>query len=50
MVMNAAFLIKQQMLASFRDSINIQGEKYKNEGLMLELTGPWPPYSFCPEL
>ncbi|WKZ16345.1 MAG: GvpL/GvpF family gas vesicle protein [Candidatus Jettenia caeni] len=50
MVMNAAFLIKQQMLVSFRDSMNIQGEKYKNEGLVFELTGPWPPYSFCPEL
>lgn len=50
MVMNATFLIKQQMLESFRDSMNIQGEKYKNEGFMFELTGPWPPYSFCPEL
>lgn len=50
MVMNVAFLVKQQALILLKESMSIQGEKYKNEGLMLELAGPWPPYNFCPEL
>ncbi|MBI2470179.1 MAG: GvpL/GvpF family gas vesicle protein [Planctomycetes bacterium] len=50
MVMNTAFLVEQQTFNMFKDTLNMLAEKYKDEGLMFELSGPWPPYNFCPEL
>lgn len=50
MVMNTAFLVRQQAFILFRDTIGVLSEKYKEQGLVFEFSGPWPPYSFCPEL
>ncbi|HJW86458.1 MAG TPA: GvpL/GvpF family gas vesicle protein [Candidatus Brocadiaceae bacterium] len=50
MVMNTAFLVEQQTLPVFRDIVDTLAEKYKAQGFVFELTGPWPPYNFCPEL
>ena len=50
MVMNTAFLVEQQTLPVFRDIVDTLAEKYKTQGFVFELTGPWPPYNFCPEL
>lgn len=50
MVMNWAYLISQEGVKDFCgciDRINSRQGKY---GLTFELTGPWPPYSFCPAL
>ncbi len=50
MVMNTAFLVEQQTLPVFQDVVDTLAEKYKAHGFVFELTGPWPPYNFCPEL
>lgn len=50
MVMNTAFLVERQTLVLFQNTIDILTEKYKDEGLVFEVTGPWPPYNFCPAL
>ncbi len=48
MVMNTAFLVEQQTLVLFQNTIDALTENYKDEGLVFEVTGPWPPYNFCP--
>jgi hypothetical protein len=48
--LNWAFLLSPAALEDFRvrlDRFNV-GEAFP--GLMLALTGPWPPYSFAPDL
>ena len=50
MVMNTAFLIEQQTFTMFKDTLDMLAEKYRNEGLSFEFSGPWPPYNFCPAL
>ena len=49
-VLNWAFLIPPGAMEDFRASL----ERFNNgetfPGLMLTLTGPWPPYSFVPDL
>ena len=50
MVMNTAFLVEQQTFTMFKDTLDMLAEKYRNEGLAFEMSGPWPPYNFCPEL
>ncbi len=50
MVMNTAFLVEQQTLTAFQDVVDALAEKYKAHGFVFELSGPWPPYNFCPEL
>ncbi len=50
MVMNTAFLVEQQTFNMFKDTLDMLTEKYRNEGLAFEFSGPWPPYNFCPGL
>ena len=50
MVMNTAFLVEQQTFNMFKDTLDMLAEKYKDEGLVFEMSGPWPPYNFCPGL
>ena len=50
MVMNTAFLVEQQTFNMFKDTLDMLAEKYKDEGLVFEFSGPWPPYNFCPGL
>ena len=50
MVMNTAFLVEQQTFNMFKDTLDMLAEKYRNEGLAFEFSGPWPPYNFCPAL
>lgn len=50
MVMNTAFLVEQQTFNMFKDTLDMLAEKYRNEGLTFEFSGPWPPYNFCPAL
>ena len=50
MVMNTAFLVEQQTFTMFKDTLDMLAEKYKDEGLVFEFSGPWPPYNFCPAL
>ena len=44
MVLNAAYLLDDDQAASFAAAVKALGERHPR--LRLELTGPWPPYSF----
>jgi len=47
MVLNAAYLIDDDQAAGFAAAVEALGERHPR--LRLELTGPWPPYSFTAE-
>lgn len=44
MVLNAAYLLEEQQAGKFRQAVHDLDERLP---LQLELTGPWPPYSFA---
>lgn len=46
MVMNAAYLVAEESLAQFRQTVAALQEEYAAHGFDHELTGPWPPYHF----
>jgi hypothetical protein len=50
MVWNWALLIPRQAVGGFKALIQTVNAQYAQSGLRLEVTGPWPPYSFCPAL
>lgn len=50
MVWNWAFLVPEKAVPGFEARIREANAQYADRGLMLECTGPWPPYSFCPAL
>lgn len=50
MVWNWALLIPRQAVGGFKTLIQEVNARYAQSGLRLEVTGPWPPYSFCPAL
>ncbi|MDP2046811.1 MAG: GvpL/GvpF family gas vesicle protein, partial [Deltaproteobacteria bacterium] len=50
MVWNWALLIPSQAVGGFQARIQEVNTQYAHHGLRLEVTGPWPPYSFCPAL
>jgi len=50
MILNAAFLVRKSDIRIFQKQVKDTEEKYLSQGLTLSLTGPWPPYNFCPVL
>ncbi len=48
--MNLAFLVPRDNLAAFRACLERATDEHRAAGLELEMSGPWPPYSFCPDL
>jgi hypothetical protein len=50
MVLNVAFFLPRNWVAEFRAQVERVGARYEAQGLTLECTGPWPPFSFCPSL
>jgi len=50
MVWNWALLIPRPAVGGFQARIQALNAHYAQRGLRLEVTGPWPPYSFCPAL
>ncbi len=50
MVINGAFLVAHDNLDNFRQKAEELNQIHAPEGLVFELSGPWPPYSFCPSL
>ncbi|MDI6761030.1 MAG: GvpL/GvpF family gas vesicle protein [Candidatus Brocadiaceae bacterium] len=50
MLLNGAFLVSKLMLEVFKEMVEELKEGYGPWGLLFELTGPWPPYNFCPSL
>jgi hypothetical protein len=47
-VLNWAFLVSQKTKEDFRARIEQTNADNAQQGLFLQLSGPWPPYSFCP--
>lgn len=50
MVLNWAFLVTQCAAAEFQKQVEQVNASRALPGLSFTLSGPWPPYSFCPEL
>ena len=50
MVLNWAFLLAANSHQNFQECLNRIQAAHTKYGLSFELTGPWPPYSFCPIL
>jgi len=50
MVLNWAYLISREMSVDLHTRIDHLNREHEKQGLTFELTGPWPPYSFCPVL
>jgi hypothetical protein len=48
MIVNWAFLVSRDMAADFNASVRRANEVCAVPGLVFEISGPWPPYSFCP--
>lgn len=46
MIFNGSFLLADPALPAFKAVLSALHQ----DGLTLELKGPWPPYSFCPDL
>jgi hypothetical protein len=46
MVLNGAYLVAEDKMASFRSELENLENEYSHLGLIYELTGPWPPYNF----
>jgi hypothetical protein len=47
MILNAAFLVRNPDARAFVETTNTLSERYADEGLFIECSGPWPPYNFC---
>ena len=46
MILNIVYLVEREKVARFCKRGKRLIEKYKSMGLDLEVSGPWPPYSF----
>lgn len=49
-VLNWAFLLPRSATTAFRARIDQLNAKHAPQGLVFELSGPWPPYRFVPPL
>jgi hypothetical protein len=47
MILNGAFLAEKDKTAQFQSTLDGLREQFGTRGLLLECTGPWPPYNFC---
>jgi hypothetical protein len=50
MVFNAAYLLRGSAHASWLEMVQSIDHDVQDKGLVLEVSGPWPPYHFCPSL
>ena len=49
-IANWAFLLHREAVEPFRERVEQVGARYREQGVHLEVSGPWPPYHFCPSL
>ncbi len=50
LVFNAAFLLSRSVQSNWLETIQYVDREVNSRGLALEVSGPWPPYHFCPSL
>ncbi|MGB8454956.1 MAG: GvpL/GvpF family gas vesicle protein [Anaerocolumna sp.] len=46
MILNGAYLVNNDQSAEFTAAIDEQKGEYEDNGFIIELSGPWPPFSF----
>ena len=46
MVLHAGYLLAEERREPFHELAGRLAEHYRPEGLLVEVTGPWPPYNF----
>lgn len=46
MILNAAFLVNKLKVTDFKDAVDSLRKKDDNSSFFIEVTGPWPPFSF----
>ncbi|MEL6796128.1 MAG: GvpL/GvpF family gas vesicle protein, partial [Planctomycetota bacterium] len=49
-IAHVAVLVHRDMLESFNARLDRGANCLETSGLSVELSGPWPPYSFCPQM
>ena len=49
MVFNAAYLLPPAEVKTWLATVEQIRDAVRRKGLLLEVSGPWPPYHFCPE-
>ena len=49
-VLNWAFLLPNSAIVPFQEYVERANLNYRSQGLLLELSGPWPPFRFVPAL
>jgi hypothetical protein len=47
MILNAAFLVDNHDARTFVETANALNERYADQSIVVECSGPWPPYNFC---
>ena len=47
MVLNSAFLVDKDEVGDFHNMVDTLRMHYEGKGLLIDCTGPWPPYNFC---
>jgi hypothetical protein len=50
MILNAAFLVAKPEVERFTHRLEVLAMRHVNSGLSFALSGPWPPYNFCPDV
>ncbi|MCX7018514.1 MAG: GvpL/GvpF family gas vesicle protein [bacterium] len=50
LIANLAYLVPGASLEAFHEEETRLNAEYATEGIVLETTGPWPPYSFTPPI
>ncbi len=50
LITHVALLVRRDDQAEFDRRLDAAAEQLDQQGIRLEVTGPWAPYSFCPEL
>lgn len=48
-ILNGAYLVERDGRQAFEAEVELVAAEYADEGLVLEPTGPWPPYNFVSE-
>ena len=49
-VLNGAFLVLRGRVADFLECVKKVNAAYAERGLKFVVSGPWPPYNFCPSI
>ena len=50
MICNAAFLLTKDTVGEFVGGLDRLAANYKSQDLFFTMSGPWPPYNFCPRI